>query len=129
MRFARSLHAALLVSCVRDIVGTFLRLVQIRGPWSGSCIFRATVCLALLLTIAQHIHIPGHACNAPQVPQFLLEAGYGCTAFPERCGHIGVTQPRRVAAVAAATRIAQELGCTLGSLVGYQVREAIRVLA
>ena len=60
-------------------------------------------------------------CRA-QVPQFLLEAGYGSAAFPERAGRIGVTQPRRVAAVAAATRIAQELGCPLGGLVGYQVR-------
>lgn len=101
-----------------------------RGPWSGRRVFRATVCLvlALLLTIAQHIHVSNRACNYPQVPQFLLEAGYGCAAFPERCGRIGVTQPRRVAAVAAATRIAQELGCTLGSLVGYQVREAVASL-
>jgi HrpA-like RNA helicase len=57
-----------------------------------------------------------------QVPQFLLEAGYGAAAFPERAGRIGVTQPRRVAAVAAATRIAAELGCALGGRVGYQVR-------
>lgn len=61
------------------------------------------------------------SCHA-QVPQFLLEAGYGSAAFPERAGRIGVTQPRRVAAVAAATRVAQELGCPLGGLVGYQVR-------
>jgi hypothetical protein len=34
---------------------------------------------------------------------------------------IGVTQPRRVAAVSTATRVALELGGPLGSLVGYQV--------
>ena len=43
-----------------------------------------------------------------QVPQFLFEAGYGMksSATP---GMIGVTQPRRVAAVSSAQRIAHEL--------------------
>lgn len=57
-----------------------------------------------------------------QVPQFLLEAGYGSGQFLERAGRIGVTQPRRVAAVAAAQRVAQELGCPVGGTVGYHVR-------
>ena len=34
---------------------------------------------------------------------------------------IGVTQPRRVAAVSTATRVADELDSRLGSVVGYQV--------
>lgn len=55
------------------------------------------------------------------MPQFLLEAGYGCKRFPERAGLVGVTQPRRVAAVSTATRVAQELGEELGQTVGYQV--------
>ena len=59
--------------------------------------------------------------SPPQVPQFLLEAGYGCSQFPERRGAVGVTQPRRVAAVSTATRVAQELGEELGKTVGYQV--------
>eukprot|EP00798_Chlamydomonas_sp_ICE-L_P031096 gene31095-6225_t len=57
-----------------------------------------------------------------QVPQFLLEAGYGWSQFPERSGSIGVTQPRRVAAVSTAARVASELGEQLGQTVGYQVR-------
>ncbi|KAL0028239.1 hypothetical protein WJX79_003509 [Trebouxia sp. C0005] len=57
-----------------------------------------------------------------QVPQFLYEAGYGCSDFPDRAGMIGVTQPRRVAAVSTATRVADELDTRLGSVVGYQVR-------
>ena len=56
-----------------------------------------------------------------QVPQFLYEAGYGCPSFPERAGMIGVTQPRRVAAVSTATRVADELNTSLGQVVGYQV--------
>jgi hypothetical protein len=55
------------------------------------------------------------------VPQFLLEAGYGCPDFPERAGAIGVTQPRRVAAVSTAARVAAELGSKIGGVVGYQV--------
>lgn len=34
---------------------------------------------------------------------------------------IGVTQPRRVAAVSTAERVADELNTPLGSVVGYQV--------
>ena len=57
-----------------------------------------------------------------QVPQFLLEGGFGCRDFAERSGMVGVTQPRRVAAVATAQRVAQELGEGVGALVGHQVR-------
>lgn len=57
-----------------------------------------------------------------QMPQFLFEAGYGNRLFPERSGMIGITQPRRVAAVSTATRVAEELGGELGQIVGYQVR-------
>ena len=44
-----------------------------------------------------------------QVPQFLFEAGYGDPNGPTP-GIIGVTQPRRVAAVSMAKRVAVELG-------------------
>lgn len=37
-------------------------------------------------------------------------------------GKIGITQPRRVAAITVAQRVAQEMKCTLGREVGYQVR-------
>ncbi len=58
------------------------------------------------------------------MPQFLVEAGYGCARFPERAGRVGVTQPRRVAAVAAAQRVAEEMGSAVGGAVGYHVRAA-----
>ena len=57
-----------------------------------------------------------------QVPQFLLEAGFGCAAYPERAGMVGVTQPRRVAAVSTARRVSTELGEATGGVVGHQVR-------
>lgn len=51
-----------------------------------------------------------------QLPQYLHEAGF-C-----KYGKIGITQPRRVAAITVAQRVAQEMRYTLGKEVGYQVR-------
>ncbi|NXN99698.1 DHX33 helicase, partial [Rhinopomastus cyanomelas] len=51
-----------------------------------------------------------------QVPQYLYEAGIG------HQGIIAVTQPRRVAAIALATRVSSEKMTELGKLVGYTVR-------
>jgi ATP-dependent RNA helicase DHX37/DHR1 len=55
-----------------------------------------------------------------QVPQFLYEAGYGSPNSPTP-GMIGVTQPRRVAAVSMAKRVGDELG-DHGNRVSYQIR-------
>lgn len=55
-----------------------------------------------------------------QVPQFLFEAGYGSPDSPNP-GMIGVTQPRRVAAVSMAKRVGDELGEHAGK-VSYQIR-------
>lgn len=33
-----------------------------------------------------------------------------------------MTQPRRVATISVAQRVAEEMGCALGGVVGYQVR-------
>ncbi|RLO06614.1 hypothetical protein DYB28_008591 [Aphanomyces astaci] len=57
-----------------------------------------------------------------QVPQFLYEAGYGTDGMHP--GMIGVTQPRRVAAVSTAQRVATELNVPFGKRgsVGYQIR-------
>ncbi|KAK2831233.1 hypothetical protein Q7C36_016319 [Tachysurus vachellii] len=51
-----------------------------------------------------------------QLPQFLYQAGL-C-----KDGKIGVTQPRRVAAITVAQRVSQEMAVSLGHQVGYQVR-------
>ncbi|XP_072446114.1 probable ATP-dependent RNA helicase DHX40 isoform X1 [Chiloscyllium punctatum] len=51
-----------------------------------------------------------------QLPQYLYQAGFG------QHGIIGVTQPRRVAAISVALRVAEEMACPPGSRVGYQVR-------
>lgn len=51
-----------------------------------------------------------------RLPGFCLEAGRGID------GLIGCTQPRRIAAVSVARRIAEELGEDIGRSVGYKIR-------
>lgn len=52
-----------------------------------------------------------------QIPQFLFNAGF---CYDGKV--IGVTQPRRVAAVTVAKRVAEESGVELGQRVGYSIR-------
>src|SRR5438876_3769453 len=52
-----------------------------------------------------------------QLPQYLHEAGY--TANGQK---IGCTQPRRVAAMSVAARVAEEMGTKVGYEVGYSIR-------
>ena len=56
--------------------------------------------------------------KSTQIPQFLLDYLYAKRIH----GSIAVTQPRRVAAINLATRVASEHGCNLGEQVGYSVR-------
>lgn len=51
-----------------------------------------------------------------QMTQYMAELGLTKT------GMIGCTQPRRVAAVSVAKRVAEEYGCSLGEEVGYSIR-------
>lgn len=68
-----------------------------------------------------------------QVPQMMYESGYGALIGNKDTaedagkpslgrGMIGVTQPRRVAAVSVADRVATEMGDEYKSRVGHQVR-------
>lgn len=52
----------------------------------------------------------------------MFEAGFGSSLCPEKSGVIGVTQPRRVAVLATAKRVAYEMNVALGQEVGFQVR-------
>lgn len=52
-----------------------------------------------------------------QLPQYLHEAGY--TANGQM---VGCTQPRRVAAMSVAARVAEEMGTKVGYEVGYSIR-------
>lgn len=53
------------------------------------------------------------AGKSTRVPQFLLKAGY----------KVLMTQPRRMAARTVAERIAFEVGCSIGTVVGYRTAE------
>ena len=50
-----------------------------------------------------------------QMTQYLAEDG-----FSDK-GRIGCTQPRRVATISVAKRVAEEVGCRLGQEVGYTI--------
>uniref|UniRef100_T1J1A2 RNA helicase n=1 Tax=Strigamia maritima TaxID=126957 RepID=T1J1A2_STRMM len=52
-----------------------------------------------------------------QIPQYLHEAGYTKNGLK-----IGCTQPRRVAAMSVASRVAVEMNVKLGNEVGYSIR-------
>ncbi|KAL8112050.1 hypothetical protein AgCh_019669 [Apium graveolens] len=52
-----------------------------------------------------------------QLPQYLFNGG-----FCRDGGLIGITQPRRVAAVTVAKRVAEECGSQVGQRVGYAIR-------
>lgn len=51
-----------------------------------------------------------------QIPQYLHEVGYS------ELGKIGCTQPRRVAAMSVASRVATEMNVRVGQEVGYSIR-------
>ncbi|XP_011496009.1 PREDICTED: ATP-dependent RNA helicase DHX8 [Ceratosolen solmsi marchali] len=51
-----------------------------------------------------------------QITQYLSESNFTAR------GKIGCTQPRRVAAMSVANRVAEEFGCRLGQEVGYTIR-------
>ncbi|KAL8830582.1 MAG: hypothetical protein Q9170_005673 [Blastenia crenularia] len=52
-----------------------------------------------------------------QIPQYLHEAGYTNNSMK-----VGCTQPRRVAAMSVAARVAEEMGVKVGNEVGYAIR-------
>ncbi|KPM42762.1 Pre-mRNA-splicing factor ATP-dependent RNA helicase-like protein cdc28 [Neonectria ditissima] len=52
-----------------------------------------------------------------QLPQYLHEAGYTKNGMK-----VGCTQPRRVAAMSVAARVADEVGVKVGNEVGYTIR-------
>ncbi|XP_015336147.1 probable ATP-dependent RNA helicase DHX35 isoform X3 [Marmota marmota marmota] len=55
--------------------------------------------------------------KSTQIPQYLAEAGWTAEGRV-----VGITQPRRVAAVTVAGRVAEERGAVLGHEVGYCIR-------
>ncbi|CAH1778822.1 unnamed protein product, partial [Owenia fusiformis] len=82
-------------------------------------VFKHRTNILYLVETYQTVVIVGETgCGkSTQIPQYLLEAGWAAEGRV-----IAVTQPRRVAAVTVATRVAEERGCMLGNEVGYCIR-------
>eukprot|EP00667_Euglena_gracilis_P000506 EG_transcript_505 len=78
----------------------------------------------ILAALAQHRVVildgPTGSGKSTQVPQYILDSGLLTPQNPV----VIVTQPRRLAAVSLAQRVAQERGQAVGEEVGYQVRFA-----
>ncbi|HTH13611.1 MAG TPA: DEAD/DEAH box helicase, partial [Spirochaetia bacterium] len=74
----------------------------------------------ILSVLAEHpvvvIESPTGSGKTTQLPLILHEAGYAAR------GIIGVTQPRRIAAVSVSEYIARQLGTKIPGLVGYKMR-------
>lgn len=76
--------------------------------------------IAYLLEKRQVLIVVGETGSgkSTQIPQFLHQ--YGFNSGDNRM--IGITQPRRIAAISLATRVAEEMGTYLGDEVGYSIR-------
>ncbi len=62
------------------------------------------------------VESPTGSGKTTQLPVILMEAGFG------KSGMIGITQPRRIAAVSVCEFIAKQLGTEVGGRVGYKMR-------
>jgi len=71
---------------------------------------------ALEKTQALVVESPTGSGKTTQLPVILYQAGYA------RNGMIGVTQPRRIAALSVSEFIARQMGCAMPGLVGYKMR-------
>lgn len=69
----------------------------------------------------------GKTTRVPPALLAMLQAGGDFAGGEVAGGEVVVLEPRRLAARAAAQRVASELGCELGGLVGYQVRGDSRI--
>ena len=62
------------------------------------------------------VESPTGSGKTTQLPVILHQAGYA------KNGIIGVTQPRRIAALSVSEFIARQMSCRLGDLIGYKMR-------
>ena len=62
------------------------------------------------------VESPTGSGKTTQIPQILYEAGYS------ESGLIGMTQPRRIAAVSVSEFIARQLGVSIPDIIGYKMR-------
>jgi len=81
--------------------------------------FREQMCEKILQNDVVLVMAETGSGKSTQIPQYLLDI----PSLRKSSVHaLCVTQPRRVAAVTVAKRVAQERNCRLGTEVGYRVR-------
>ena len=61
-------------------------------------------------------------CSTPLYKKQLVWMGHKCWERFCRFPQIGITEPRRVAVTTLANRVAEEMGSSLGQVVGYSIR-------
>ncbi|CAM8953516.1 unnamed protein product [Rhodiola kirilowii] len=96
--------------------------VNVQGrvdAWNGKTLQRAEKRLVEEVRNHDTLIVVGETGSGKttQLPQYLMNAG-----FSDGGRIVGVTQPRRVAAVTVAKRVAEECGVELGKKVGYSIR-------
>lgn len=106
------LHHGASMSC-EDLTSNGVQEEEERLPIS-----RARKALVREAKQHQNLIIIGETASgkSTQLPQYLYRSGFA------RLGVIGCTQPRRVAAISIAERVAQEMREELGGKIGYSVR-------
>ncbi|XP_015262611.1 PREDICTED: probable ATP-dependent RNA helicase DHX34 [Gekko japonicus] len=94
---------------------SFARLAQLQRDRAALPIARFREALLTAVARSPVVVVAGDTgCGkSTQVPQFLLDAGYT---------HVACTQPRRIACIALAQRVAYESLQRYGNQVGYQIR-------
>lgn len=95
------------------------RYYQILGTRKGLPVWQAREQFVELLNHHQTTILVGETGSGKttQIAQFIAEAGYCSTKKMVAC-----TQPRRVAAMSVARRVAEEMDVSLGEEVGYSIR-------
>jgi HrpA-like RNA helicase len=85
--------------------------------------FRKDICEKILQNEVVLVTSETGSGKSTQIPQYLMDFGLLMAAkVNSNALSICVTQPRRVAAITVASRVAKERNCRLGTEVGYRVR-------
>jgi pre-mRNA-splicing factor ATP-dependent RNA helicase DHX38/PRP16 len=114
-KFADAMRA---ISQTKSAASEFARTKTIRQQREFLPVFRCRSEFLQIVDENQIVVVIGETGSGKttQLTQYLHEHGY------TRNGKIGCTQPRRVAAMSVAARVAQEMGVELGQEVGYAIR-------